>query len=160
MQPRLLLFLFLISYASGSDSADLVDTLYGISLGEHLDLLEGEKHRQTGIVKIKGIKHQMYLLDTSIYKLDPPLERLLVQVEIDTLKVKGVMAMAEMSIEECKKHSTELKRKMETIIGISFKEFQHQGDIFYIHEAKDTFMSIGCQNKKDTVLQYQIGTSS
>ncbi len=160
MRYHLLLFLFLIDISGGVNAGELVDSLYGIPLGKHLDSLVGEKHKQKGVVRIKGIKHQMYMLDSSIYKLAPPFDRLLVQVEMETLKIKGVVATAEITDVECKIRSTELKKKVEDKNGISFKEFEHQGDIFYLHEGEGVFMSIGCQNKHNSVLQYQIGTSS
>ncbi len=160
MRYHIFLFSLIIGLSGGVNAGELTGTLYGVSLGKHLDSLEGKKQRQTGIVSIKGVKHQMYLLDTGVYKLDPPFDRLLVQVEMDTLKVKGVIAMAEISIEECKIQSSELKINIEAKSGISFKELKHQGDIFYSHEVNEVFMIIGCQNKLKTVFQYQIGSSS
>jgi hypothetical protein len=141
-------------------AAGNIDSLYGISLGNNLDTLKGKKQRQKGVVNIKGIKHQMYVLDGSVYELDPPFDQLLVQVEMDTLTVKGIIAMSKMSIAKCTVQSNEFKTKIEKMHGIAFKEFKHKGDIFYLHEAKEVFMSIGCQNKRNTVLQYQIGSTS
>ncbi len=160
MRYHIFLFSLLIGFSGGVNAGELAGTLYGISLGKHLDSIEGKKQRQTGIVRIKGVKHQMYSLDIGIHKLAPPFDRLMVQVEMETMKVKGVIAMAEISIAECKIQSSKFKRNLEAKNGISFKELKHQGDIFYSYEEKEAFMLIGCQNKHKTVLQYQIGSSS
>jgi len=156
----LISFLFLVSSLNCIHAADVTRTLYGISLGEDLDSLVGEKSRQIGIVKIKGVETERYSLDTSVYEIDAPFTLLSVQVDKSTGKIIGVMAMTKMPYEECSLASKQLKEKIEISNGLKFAELEHQGDSFYFWEESSSFIALGCQSKQGTVLQYQIGASS
>jgi hypothetical protein len=154
------IFLSLLMLSANCIAGELPDTIFGIKLLSNIDNLKGKNTRQIGIVTIKGIKHERYVMDKAVYTAVLPLEEVMVSVEMKSRKIISIGGFVEIEPEECQIGANALKEQAEKSYSIEFSVLKHQGDSFYIYETKDKFISIGCQDKRKTMLQYQLGGKS
>ena len=155
MRPVLMLAMLLCS--SLSRAADIPSALFGIALGESIENLEGVKTRSKGVVRIKGKGHAIYQVDARQRQPDSPLTDVMVTVGLEDGRIVVISGAVDLDELACEEAAVRLKSRVESRFSIKLNKLEHQGDTFYSLEEDGRVISVGCQNKRRSKLQYQVG---
>jgi hypothetical protein len=71
--------------------------------------------------------------------------------------VVGIYGLAELEISTCQAEVQRVKAELEKKWRMPFKPLEHQKDTFFVAETDRFWLSVGCQQKRKTMFQLQLG---
>ena len=131
--------------------------LFGVQLGQPLETLKGRLRQIPGSVVIQGIEHISYALTSGTDSLPAPVQKVHLAVRSDQQVVVGIYGLAELEISTCQAEVQRVKAELEKKWRIPFKPMEHQKDTFFVSETDRFWLSVGCQQKRKTMFQLQLG---
>ena len=131
--------------------------LFGVQLGQARETLKGRLRQIPGSVVIQGIEHISYELTSGTDSLPAPVQKVHLAVRSDQQVVVGIYGLAELEISTCQAEVQRVKAELEKKWRIPLKPLEHQKDTFFVAETDRFWLSVGCQQKRKTMFQLQLG---